>query len=95
MIRLFETISGVWFYHLREDKDEFKPGGAIDVMLCGKKMQGWDTGIPLNTWGVRDHLPSKYCKGCTEAAIEKGIIDEDNRMGSSAADRASMRAHGD
>jgi hypothetical protein len=47
-----------WSYHLR------KTGAAKGVALCGKPV-GWDTSIPLRSWwGVKDHIPSRWCADC-------------------------------
>jgi hypothetical protein len=66
-----ETRSAVWSYHLRViGSDGFKPGGGDITSLCGKKM-GWDTRCPLDSWGLKDHLPSKWCSTCEVMAAAK------------------------
>jgi len=70
MIRIFETSSGVFSYHLRE-AEEPKFGGTFGTTLCGKEILGWDTKLHLETWGLKTHLNEKYCTECTEARASK------------------------
>lgn len=58
-----ETGTGTWHYHLRKD-------GSVGAALCGKAV-GWNTKIPLAAWGIKDHIPSKWCRTCAEKA---GIV---------------------
>lgn len=64
-----ETAISTWSYHLRElDKHGPKYSGATNLIaLCGKKL-GWDTKISLSTWGIKSHVPYKWCKKCQELA---------------------------
>jgi hypothetical protein len=36
--------------------------------LCGAKTM--HTAIPLNAWGTKDHLPSRWCPACEAVAKE-------------------------
>lgn len=63
-----ETASSVWSYHLREVRDGRRfPGGGAPPALCGRAL-GWDTSIPLSTWGRADHIPSRWCSQCSTFA---------------------------
>ena len=68
-----ETSTSTGSYHLRVVGPEGKKmGGGAPDSLCGRKM-GWDTLIPLSSYG----LPGNYghcCKKCLELAIEQGLI---------------------
>ncbi len=66
MILICETASSNWNYHLREAKEP-KYGGGAGTALCGAAV-GWDTKIPLAAWGIKDHLPSKWCATCQKMA---------------------------
>lgn len=66
-----ETVHGTYFYHLH-DTDDPKFGGGQLTALCGKTFSGWDTKIPVSTWGKRTHLHESYCFECTRAASGKG-----------------------
>lgn len=57
-----ETVSGVYFYHIKE-KGTFKPICGIDRQLLGKD-------LPLTHWGLRGHLQEKYCKECDKLMRE-------------------------
>ncbi len=71
-----ERSTGTWNYHLRRiaSDDDLKPGGGILPTLCGEDMSGWDTTLPLESWGHRDHIPSTWCEKCKEAADEQGLF---------------------
>ena len=61
-----ETATSTWHYHIREVGPEgLKPGGGAPPALCGAKL-GWDTKIPLEAWGTKDHIPSVWCSKCEE-----------------------------
>ena len=63
-----ETASAVWFYHFREVKeDKLFPSGGAPAALCGAKL-GWDTAIPVQTYGKKDHIPSRWCRDCAAIA---------------------------
>lgn len=64
MLRLFETSSSTFFYHLREDNDDPKFGGTVATTLCGKEVRGWDTKINAKTWGLKSHLNERHCPDC-------------------------------
>ena len=69
-----ETRSSVWSYHLRVLGNEgFKPGGGDIVSLCSKKM-GWDTRIPLATYGKPGNTPSSWCSVCLDEAKKNGLM---------------------
>ncbi len=55
-----ETATATYHYHLRE-------AGSCGPALCGQAV-GWDTKIPLTAWGVKDHIPSRWCQRCKEIA---------------------------
>lgn len=59
-----ETAASTWSYHLREVKDgKLYPGGGAPNALCGAAL-GWDTAIPLSAWGMKSHLPERWCAEC-------------------------------
>ena len=59
-----ETTSSTWHYHIRRVGPEgLKHGGGAPPALCGAKL-GWDTKIPLEAWGTKDHIPSVWCWQC-------------------------------
>ena len=69
-----ETRSGAWSYHLRVIGGEgFKPGGGTIKALCGR-MMGWDTRIPLATYGKKNNTPSTWCEACLNEAKAKGLV---------------------
>ena len=59
-----ETATSTWSYHLRRviDGRLFLSGGAPPA-LCGARL-GWDTQMPLESWGQRSHVPSSWCQDC-------------------------------
>mgnify|MGYP000679598168 CR=1 FL=1 len=61
-----ETATSTWHYHFRL----VGPEGA--AALCGAKL-GWDTTMPLSTWGLKDHIPSRYCGTCEKEARARGL----------------------
>lgn len=71
-----ERSTGTWNYHLRliASDDDLKLGGGTLPTLCGEEMSGWDTVMPLTSWGTRDHIPSTWCAKCEEAAREQGLL---------------------
>jgi hypothetical protein len=69
-----ETRVSTWHYHLRVIGPEgFKPGGGDITALCGKSM-GWDTVVPLASYGKSDHIPSHWCEKCQDEAKQKGLL---------------------
>ena len=68
-----ERGTGTWNYHLRRVGAEgLHMGGARLTPLCGSQISGWDTQLPVETWGHRDHIPSTWCRACAQAAgLEK------------------------
>ena len=62
-----ERSTGTWNYHLRlvPAGEELKLGGGTLQPLCGEVMMAWDTVMPLEAWGTRDHIPSTWCKACS------------------------------
>lgn len=68
-----ETSSSTYNYHLRvvAEGDE-KFGGGAGKALCGREL-GWDTRIPLSTYGVVGHLNERYCKHCMDIAIRANM----------------------
>lgn len=52
-----EGVAGHFQYHVSKSDKTTRS-------LCGA--QTMHTSIPLNLWGVKDHLPSKWCKICEE-----------------------------
>jgi len=71
-----EKSTGTWHYHLRriESDDDLKLGGGILPTLCGEEMSAWDTRMPVEAWGTRNHIPSKWCAKCQEVADEQGLL---------------------
>ena len=74
MIRVAETATSMWSYHLHEDGGEPNFGGGSLTMLCGEVRTAWDTQIPVSSWGKESHLPESFCSGCTVEAKQRGII---------------------
>lgn len=63
-----ETETSTWSYHLRRVGPEGpKFSGGAGTALCGRKV-GWDTRIPLATYGEKSHLPERWCAKCAELA---------------------------
>lgn len=63
-----ETASSTWNYHLRLVKPgQEKFGGGAGLALCGREL-GWDTRLPLKSYGMKDHIPSAYCQACLDKA---------------------------
>lgn len=59
-----ETATSTWHYHLREVKNgRLYLGGAAPNAICGAKL-GWDTQIPLSTWGQESSHPAHWCERC-------------------------------
>ena len=58
-VEMCESLSGYWFYHLRD------PGAK--VALCGSP-HIMDTHSPVGTWGFRGHLGERYCLICERKA---------------------------
>ncbi len=56
-----EGVSSNFHYHIAKF-------GHSTRSLCGA--QTFHTSIPLNAWGVKDHLPSHWCKICEELVEE-------------------------
>lgn len=56
-----ETPTSTWTYHLRQkDEEKYKA-------LCGAKV-GWDTELPVSTYGMTTHIGERYCAHCAELA---------------------------
>lgn len=71
----------MWFYHLRDVRDgkTYYGGGAPDA-LCGAKL-GWDTKIPLDAYGQKSHIPTKWCEDCFErSGLDKKSKSELRRL---------------
>ena len=68
-LRIAETNTSMYHYHLVRKKIDAIRQGELEG-ICGKKFGGWETMIPVRVWGMKDHLPSHWCAGCTEA-LEK------------------------
>lgn len=56
-----EGVNSTFHYHIAKF-------GHSTRSLCGA--QTFHTSIPLNAWGVKDHLPSKWCSICEELVEE-------------------------
>ena len=72
-----ETRASVWSYHVRVIGPEgFKPSGGENlVAMCGKPL-GWDTRIPLESWGRKGNTPDTWCATCeVMAAAKKGTTE--------------------
>ncbi len=68
-----ETASSTFNYHLRlVAPGEEKYSGAAGEALCGRAL-GWDTKLPLSTYGLKDHIPATYCAKCLEIAQKIGM----------------------
>ena len=62
-----ETETSTWNYHIRRiEADGLFLGGGAPPALCGAKV-GWDTLIPLSTYGSKDGL-SHWCPKCLKIA---------------------------
>jgi hypothetical protein len=74
MLVISETATSTYHYHLREVGEEgIKLGGGAGKAVCGAVV-GWDTKISVSAWGIKDHLPSRWCGKCAELVREK-LID--------------------
>jgi hypothetical protein len=60
---IVEGVSGTYHYHLR---DASLPNAASLPSTCGARVM--TTRLPLNSWGVKDHIPSHWCRTCAERA---------------------------
>jgi hypothetical protein len=68
-----ETANSSWNYHLRlVVSGEEKFGGGAGTALCGSEL-GWDTKLPLSSYGIKSHIPSSYCKKCLALAREQNL----------------------
>jgi len=72
-----ETRAGVWSFHLRQVDDYgFRPSGLFEKnALCGQEL-GWDTLIPLETYGKShsNNFMDRWCKKCLEI-VRSGEVD--------------------
>lgn len=62
-LRVVEGISGVWFYHLREEEDGKR--NLLQPALCGAPVMV--TQIPISCWNrtPKDyHIPEHWCSTC-------------------------------
>ena len=68
-LAISETETSTYHYHLRIiGKEGFKFGGGSGLKaLCGNPV-GWDTQIPVKSWGVKDHVPAYWCQECKKIA---------------------------
>jgi hypothetical protein len=64
-LRIAETSTSTYHYHLVRATTEEPKQGKLEA-ICGLNFTGWETVIPVDVWGVKDHLPSKWCQDCTE-----------------------------
>lgn len=65
-----ETNTSTWHYHLRV-KDSNGPA------LCGNENIGWDTEIPVSTYGQKvDHIPESHCNLCASKALTLVFLGE-------------------
>lgn len=92
-----ETATSTYSYHLRRVGTEgVKLGGLAEQYraLCGARL-GWDTRLPLTTWGQRSHLPEHYCVQCACEAKRLGVAGLDGRDRGCAARPLRLHpAHG-
>lgn len=63
-LRMVEGVAGYYFYHVSR-------AGKESRAACGA--QTMPTGVPLATWGLKDHLNSRYCGHCAELAGQAGL----------------------
>lgn len=72
-----ETATSTWNYHIREVGEEGirLSGGAALKGLCGTPV-GWDTQIPIETWGLKDHIPSTWCRACSLAFHTMKLVEK-------------------
>lgn len=65
-----ETSTSTFNYHLRRIDDLVGPkysGDSNLIALCGQKL-GWDITMPITAYGLKSHVPYKWCKKCKELA---------------------------
>lgn len=61
-LAIAESSAGI-IYHLRKvGLEGLQLGGNAGTALCGIKL-GWDTLIPISTWGMMDGH-NRWCKEC-------------------------------
>ena len=63
---IVEGVSGYYFYHLSETGLNARPA------LCGNK-KVMQTGLPIESWGMKTHLNERYCKEC-EIKYKEGLM---------------------
>ncbi len=73
MLRIAKTSIRPWCYHVVKATTEGLSSGEL-VGVCGEFFRGKETYTPVATWGVKDHLPSHYCPGCSEQ-LRMGAAD--------------------
>lgn len=70
LIRIAETSTSTWSYHLVQATSEDLKQGQLKA-LCGKEFVGWETSLPMRTWGEPSHIPSHWCVECDKAFDKK------------------------
>jgi hypothetical protein len=67
-----ETNSSTWNYHLRQvgPTGVHLSGAANLTALCGKRL-GWDTQIPVESYGTSGNVPARWCAACRKLMEER------------------------
>lgn len=68
--RVVEGIAGIYSYHVR---DASQPKAETLPAACGAQVM--TTSIPLGTWGMKSHIPSRWCATCAARADLPGRKD--------------------
>jgi hypothetical protein len=61
--KVVEGIAGVYSYHLR---DASQRGAEALPAACDAKVMA--TGFNLSAWGLKSHIPSRWCRTCAARA---------------------------
>lgn len=64
-LKVVESITGQWFYHLSPNRRGPALCGYANTMV---------THCTLDSWGFRGHLREKYCEKCEKLARKKGFL---------------------
>jgi len=72
---IVEGYPSYYSYHLRlVTPGEEKYSGGAGLVLCGKTFdQGWDVKFPLSSYGMKDHLGSRWCEACRQEAQKNNL----------------------
>jgi len=65
-LHIAEKATSIWSYHLHESEESVC--GRMTA-LCGEEFIGWDTKIPLSSWGVRNNVPWRVSPATNRPAL--------------------------